>query len=234
MPAEIYNLIGTVFVLLVLLSETTAIYAQLARSNMRRRHDREARQIAMDAMAASIAHEVKQPLGAMVMNANAALRLLMKAPPDLDEVRASLEDIVDDGHRASGVIGGVRSMFRKDAHGRLSLDVNDLVREVLTMADVDMRTHQVSVSIELKDSLPRLVGDRGQLYQVYLNLIMNAIEAMHTISDRVRLLRIKSEFIREVFRCSGDRGKLWNGNEIRKTRSVSSSHSLQLSLLEQK
>jgi len=195
--SRIYNLIGTAFVLLVLLSETTAIYAHLARSTIKQRRDREARQIAMDAMAASIAHEVNQPLSAMVMNANAALRLLTKATPDLDEVRASLEDIVDDGHRAGEVIGGVRSMFKKDAHGRLSLDPNDVVREVLTMVDVDLRAHHVSVSIELHDGLPQLVGDRGQLYQVYLNLIMNAIEAMRTITDRARLLRIKSEFIQE-------------------------------------
>jgi len=138
-----YTLAASVVVLLVLLSETTALYANLARSVMRRRGERQERQIAMDAMAASIAHEISQPLAAMVTNANAGLRWLTSATPDLDEARASLGHIVDDGHRAGKVIGGIRSMFKKGARGRLLLDANDLVREVLTMVELDLRNHRV-------------------------------------------------------------------------------------------
>ncbi len=148
--SRFYALIATIVVLLVLLSETTILYAYLARSVMKQRQEREGRQIAMDVMAASIAHEINQPLGAMVTNANAALRWMANATPDLDEARAALKRIVKDGQRANQVIGGIRSMFKKDIHGRLKLGVNDLVREVLTMVELDLRNQRVSVSIELR------------------------------------------------------------------------------------
>jgi signal transduction histidine kinase len=195
--SRFYALIATIVVLLVLLSETTILYAYLARSVMKQRQDREGRQIAMDAMAASIAHEINQPLGAMVTNANAALRWMANATPDLDEARAALERIVNDGQRANQVIGSIRSMFKKDLHGRVPLSVNDLVREVVTMIEVDLRTQRVSISLELREGLPQLIADRGQLQQVFLNLSANAIEAMRSVTDRARLLRIKSDIIQE-------------------------------------
>ena len=88
-------------------------------------------------------------------------------------------------------------MFKKDVHGRPRFDVNDVVREELAVVDIDLRTQQVSVSTELRDGLPQLVADRGQLQQVFLNLIMNAIEAMRPVPDRARLLRIRSDIIQE-------------------------------------
>jgi signal transduction histidine kinase len=194
--SRLYALIATIVVLLVLLSETTILYAYLARSVMKQRQDREGRQIAMDVMAASIAHEINQPLGAMVANANAALRWMANAPPDLDEARAALTRIVKDGQRANQIIGGIRSMFKKDIHGRVQLGVNDLVREVATMIEVDLRTLRISISLELREGLPQLIADRGQLQQVLLNLCANAIEAMRFV-DRARLLRIRSDIIKE-------------------------------------
>jgi signal transduction histidine kinase len=194
-----FGLFATFIVLLVLLSETTTIYAHLARSAMRQRSERQARQIAMDAMAASIAHEINQPLAAMVTYARAGLRWLTGPTPDLDEARASFKHIVDDGHRANEVIGGIRSMFRKDAHGRRSLDLNDLVREVLSTVDLNLRSHRVWVTIDLSDSLPRLLADRGQLQQVFTNLIMNAIEAMEPVTERARVLRVSSDIARKSF-----------------------------------
>jgi signal transduction histidine kinase len=176
-----------------LLSQTTTLYADLAQSILRRRGVGEARLIAMDTMAASIAHEINQPLSAMVTNANAALRWLTRMSPDLDEARSSLERIVNDGHRASEVIGSIRSMFKKNARGRLSLDANQLIREALTMVDLDLRNQRVSVVTDLRDDIPQLIADRGQLQQVILNLITNAIEAMGSVTDRVRLLRIRSD-----------------------------------------
>jgi signal transduction histidine kinase len=183
-------------VLLVLLSETTILYAYLAGSAVKKRQDREGRQIAMDVMAASIAHEINQPLGAMVTNANAALRWIANATPDLDEARAALTRIVKDGQRANQIIGGIRSMFKKDNHGRVQLGVNDLVREVTRMIEADLRTQRVSVSLELREGLPQVVADRGQLQQVFLNLCANAIEAMRFV-DHARLLQIRSDIITE-------------------------------------
>jgi signal transduction histidine kinase len=162
---------------------------------MKQRQDREGRQIAMDVMAASIAHEINQPLAAIVANGAAGLRWLERSAPDFDEVRAALNRIVDVGHRANKVITSVRSMFKKDIHGRALLGINDVVREVLKMIELDLRIKGVSVATELREGLPRLLADRGQLRQVLLNLIMNAIEAMASVTDRARLLRIKSDVI---------------------------------------
>jgi signal transduction histidine kinase len=193
-----FGLIATFIVLLVLLSETTTLYARLALSVMRRRGERQARQIAMDAMAASIAHEVSQPLAAVATNAEAGLHWLTRARPDLDEARTSFKLIMDDSHRIHEVIVGIRSMFQKDARGRLLLDANDLIQETLTMVDVDLRNRRVSVSTDLSDGLPQLLVDRGQLQQVFLNLFMNAIDAMGFVTDRARVLRITSNIIQEA------------------------------------
>ena len=146
----------------------------LAGSAVKKQQDREGRQIAMDVMAASIAHEINQPLGAMVTNADAALRWIANATPDLDEARAALTRIVKDGQRANQIIGGIRSMFKKDNHGRVQFGVNDLVREVATMIEVDLRTQRISISLELREGLPQLIADQGQLQQVFLNLCANA------------------------------------------------------------
>jgi signal transduction histidine kinase len=192
---RIYALIATLFVLVVLLSEATTLYAHLARSVMRQRGEREARQIAMDAMAASIAHEVNQPLSAISLNSQSALLFLARTPPNIEEARAALESIANDSVRGSDVIASLRAMFKKDVHGRVWFSVNDLVREVLAMVDVDLRTQRISVSTELREGIPRLLADRGQLQQVFLNLIMNAIEAMRSITDRARRLQISSDII---------------------------------------
>jgi signal transduction histidine kinase len=195
---RIYSFITAAIVLAVLLSETTTLYANLVRSALKQRHDREARQTAMDAMAASIAHEVSQPLGAIATNTEAALIFLARTPPNYEEVRAVLQDIASDSARGTAVIASLRTMFKKEVHGRVWLSVNDLIREALTILDVDLRTHRVAVSAELREGIPRLFADRGQLQQVFLNLIMNAIEAMRLVTDRTRRLRLTSDVNQEV------------------------------------
>jgi signal transduction histidine kinase len=192
---RVYSFAASIIVLLALLSETTTLYANLALSVMRQRSARVARQAAMDVMVASIAHEINQPLGAIVNNANAGLRWLTNASPNLDEALLALKRVVSDGNRAAGVIASLRTMFKKEAHGRVSVDINNLIQEVLTMIDVDLRTQQVSVTTQFNEDLPRLLGDRGQLQQVFLNLITNAIEAMGT--SRVRMLRVSSDTIQQ-------------------------------------
>ena len=154
-------------------------------------------EIAFDALAASIVHEINQPLGAMVANGNAGLRWLSRATPDLDEVGAALKRIVDDGHRANEMITSIRSMFKKDISGRMLLDINDLLREVLKFAELDLQIQGISVATELQEGLPQLLAARGQLRQVFINLIMNAIEATTPITDRARVLQIRSKIIQE-------------------------------------
>jgi len=193
--SRVYSFTASIVVLLVLLSETTVLYANLALSVARQRGAREARQAAMDAMAASIVHEIRQPLGAMVTDASASSRWLRNEPPNLDEALLALNRVVSNGHRADDVIKSLRSMFKKDARGRVSFGINELVAEVLTTLDVDLRTQRVSVTTQLSVDVPPLVGDRGQLRQVFLNLIVNAIEAMDT--GRARMLRVSSNTIQQ-------------------------------------
>jgi len=188
-----FALISGSVVLIVLLSEVTTLYTYLARSFIRQRAARQTRKIAMDTMAASIAHEVSQPLGAISLNTETALLLLSRSPPDTDEVRTTLKDIAAAAARGSQVTASLRAMFKQGAYERIAFDADGLVREVLAMLEVDLRAQHVSVSAKLRGGLPRLHADRGQLQQVFLNLTMNAIEAMHSVTDRPRRLWITSE-----------------------------------------
>jgi PAS domain S-box-containing protein len=147
---------------------------------------------AMGEMSASIAHEINQPLAAIVANGNAGLRWLANSAPDLDEVRATLKRIVSDGHRAGKVISGVRTLFKKNVQARGPIDVNDLIREVLSLVRGELESRRVTVETEL-GQLPPVIADRAQLQQVILNLITNAVDAMDAVSDRPRVLRLRSE-----------------------------------------
>jgi PAS domain S-box-containing protein len=147
----------------------------------------------MRAMAASIAHEVSQPLAALILNADAGLRLLAKAKPDMDDVRAALKHVVDDGQRATAVLDGIRSMFRKEHGARTPVSVNDLIGTVLVVVRGELNAHQVLLRSELSDGLPTVLAAQTQLQQVLLNLVMNAIEAMSSVTTRERVLIVKSE-----------------------------------------
>jgi signal transduction histidine kinase len=191
--SRIFSLITASVVLIVLLSQTTALYTRLARSIVVQRREREGQAIAMDAITASIAHEVKQPLTAIVANANAALNWLARAKPDLDEVRTALTQIVSVGLHAGNVIESTRSIFRKDRRQRVPLDINGLINDILALERSDLESHRVSLRVELSERLPLVTVDRVQMQQVLLNLIVNAVEAMASLSDRARVLTVKSE-----------------------------------------
>ena len=143
-------------------------------------------------MAASMAHEIKQPLAAIVTGGSAALRWLSKPTPDLEEVRALLESIVGEGNRASQVIDGIRAMFKNESREKALLDVNEVIREVMALLHSKLQKREISVQTELASELPRVLADRVQLQQVVANLVANAIEAMDTVTDRARTLRVKS------------------------------------------
>jgi C4-dicarboxylate-specific signal transduction histidine kinase len=148
------------------------------------------RLVTMGAMTASIAHEVNQPLAAIVANSNAALRWLALVEPNIAEANAALKRIVKDGHRASQVIAGIRSTFKKEQSERTWLSVNDLVQEALQLAQPGLQGPQIAVTMDLAEGLPDVLADRVQLQQVLINLINNAAEAMAHIADSERSLRI--------------------------------------------
>jgi two-component system, NtrC family, sensor kinase len=147
----------------------------------------------MGAMTASIAHEINQPLAAIAANANAGLRWLSRQTPDLEEVHAALKRINTDAHRASEVIQGIRSIFKKAPQQGALIDINDVVLEVLALVHGELINYRVSAISNLLPSLPRVRADRVQLQQVILNLIMNAVEAMGTVADGARVLNVASQ-----------------------------------------
>jgi signal transduction histidine kinase len=153
---------------------------------------RVARLTTMGRLAASMAHEINQPLGAIVANGNASLRWLAHTPPNFDEARMALDQIVKEGHRASNIIEGIRAVFRKGEERRAPLDVNELIGEVLLLTRPEIQNERISVRTELLNDLPNVVGDRVQLQLVFRNLIVNAVEAMSSVTDRERVLHIKS------------------------------------------
>jgi signal transduction histidine kinase len=151
------------------------------------------RMTAASQMAASMAHEINQPLTAIVTNGRAGLHWLARSTPDVDEARAALERIINNGRHASDVIGGIRSMFKKDAPAKAPLDVNQIIREVFALLQDEIRSRQVSIQSELTGELPPVQASRVQLQQVLVNLIINAVDAMSSVTNRLRSLRVKTE-----------------------------------------
>jgi signal transduction histidine kinase len=154
---------------------------------------RVARQATAGELSAAIAHEVKQPLAAMVAQGNAALRWLGRSTPDLDEARAALQKIVNSGHRASRIVENLRAMFKKDANPHKRVGVNGIIKDVFELTNHEMQRNDVMLQAALSDEpAPYVLGDRVQLQQVFLNLIMNAIEAMNA-SSRRNVLGVRTE-----------------------------------------
>ena len=143
-------------------------------------------------LAASIAHEVNQPLAAIVADATASLNWLAAADPDLDMVRETLAAIVKDGHRAADVVQRIRQLATKSAPHKVRLDVGEMVRDAVALVQAEVRRQEVSLTLDLAEDVPPVLGDRVQLQQVILNLVMNGIEAMATVGDRPRELVIRS------------------------------------------
>ncbi len=150
------------------------------------------RMSAMGALAASISHEVNQPLAAVVTNADACMMWLSSDPPNLEEARAAVDSIAQQGTRASEVIRHVRAMFTKATPERRKLQVNDLIRDVSVLIEGAALRNSVELHTELSADLPETTGDRVQLQQVIVNLVLNGIEAMSEVDDRPRRLVISS------------------------------------------
>src|SRR5262252_6599282 len=158
------------------------------------------RSAAIGEMSASIAHEIKQPLAAIVTNASAGLRLLAKDTPDVEEATRALKSIVGSGYRASQVVETIRAMLKKEIANRTLVDINDAIREVLTLLHIELDEHEVLTKTTLREGLPRVMADPVQLQQVIFNLVRNAIEAMSSTAAGSRVLQLRSE-VTETGEC---------------------------------
>jgi PAS domain S-box-containing protein len=148
--------------------------------------------VAMGELAAAIAHEVNQPLTAIVTNGNFSLRQLKKSSRDLDELRTAITEIVNDGTRASGIISRIRELLKKGTPRRAEVDVNQIIQEVIALLRNELTRNRVHLGTELAANLPPVQGDPVQLQQVLINLIMNALEAMRLSQEQPRKLVIRS------------------------------------------
>jgi C4-dicarboxylate-specific signal transduction histidine kinase len=186
------------------LQEVQRTYEALQAESRERKHAEEAlrqaradlayvsRVTTMGELTASLAHEVNQPIGAAVTNANTCLRWLAGDTPNLEEARAAAMRVVNDGRRAAEIISRIRLLFKKGTPERRLLDVNEVIREMVVLLRSEATRYSVSVRTELAADLPQVMGDRVQLQQVLMNLIMNSIDAMKD-ADGTRELAIKSQ-----------------------------------------
>ena len=169
----------------------------------------------MGELAASIAHEVNQPLTAVINNGSACLRLLSKRNLEPDVLRRALDGIIADSTRASAVLARIRAFIRKEPAEKYELDVNDVIHEVLALAAHQVAENQVAVDRRLTTDLPLVLADRVQIQQVLLNLIVNGIEAMNAVTNRPRLLWVRSalDSSGDVLVAVGDSGSGF-GSEV--------------------
>ncbi len=201
-----YQLVTATVVMAVLLVEMTSLYADVARSNLlleqerlsleraiqAQHREREARLLTGDAVAATIAHEVRQPLTAMITSADAGLRFIDRPTPNLDKAMEAFKRIASDGHRAGAVVESIRATFKNDVRPKTSVDVNELIREALALERGELERHRIQVQAEPNNQLPNIQGDRVQIQQVLLNLMTNAIDAM-AAQDEPRVLSVSCE-----------------------------------------
>jgi PAS domain S-box-containing protein len=171
---------------------TTSREAEAELQRVRTELARVARVTTLGELTAAIAHEVNQPLTGVISSGNACLRWLAANPPNLEAARRSVERMIDDGNRAADVIRRIRDMVRKSPPRKDAFNINDTIMEVLALIRTELSRNDISPRAELANDLPVVWGDRIQLQQVILNLVMNAIEAMSEVSVTQRMLLIAS------------------------------------------
>jgi signal transduction histidine kinase len=189
-----FGLSASSFVLLVLLYESTTLYARLALTARAKERERERQQLAVEVIAGSIAHELQQPLTSIVSNSAAGIRLLKQNPPDLGETTTALQEIGSEGRRAGDIIRSIRAALTGARVTMAPVDMSELVRESVEFLRMELQMHQISVQIEATPDLHPVLGNRSQLLQVLANLITNAFEAMIDVTDRPRVLAVRSAF----------------------------------------
>ena len=186
------GILSSSIVLFVLLSESILVHARLVLSMMAREHEREGQRTAMEVLIGSLAHELRQPLSAIKANASAGARAMCSTPAELNEVRATFADIGESVDRASEIVASVRTMFAASARDGGWIDANGLVRDALAMMRPEFEAHGIAVSVDLASGLSAIHGHRGQLMQVLVNGMTNALESLDGGSDRPRPIHLRT------------------------------------------
>ena len=192
--ARCFILVGSCMLLSVLLVETMFLYSRLASAMVLQRRERAHRVMSVDEATAAIAHEIKQPLGAMSLNCDAALECLRATPIDLEELRSCLTDVKNDNNRANEIVASIRALFKTTAPQRTMVEINRLAREVLRMVEHDLHVHGVSISTEFEEDIPPVRADPIQLQQVILNLVRNAIDAIAISPTNTKAMRLMTTY----------------------------------------
>jgi signal transduction histidine kinase len=154
-------------------------------------------------LAASIAHEVNQPLAGILTNANASLRWLLRDSPNITEACEAIRRIIRDGSRAGDVIARIRALFKKASAAREPVDINQIIQEVLILTQSEFQKKRISLRTQFANDLPVVLGDKIQLQQVILNLVLNGIEAMSGVTDGARELSVSSQKVAKILREAG-------------------------------
>jgi signal transduction histidine kinase len=190
---RVFSIMTSSIVLIVLLAETTRLYMRLARSNAMLRREQANKLMNLEAVVASISHEMRQPITAMSANCAAAIRFVQREPPDLAETRAALEDAQADCRRADEILDDIRALFGRADQTQERIDVNETVLAAVRAMRWAFNEHGVSARTDLKPDVPNIVGHRGQLQEVITNLLQNAVEAMAASKDERRVLTVRTE-----------------------------------------
>jgi len=205
---RVIRIVSANVVLFVLLLESTRLYARLAAATLAERRAREGRAMSMEAVAAAIEHEVRQPLGAIVANAGAAHLCLDRPSPDLATAREAIGAIVADAERAAGILRAVRHLVGGHAGERELLDANAMIEETVALARFQLDAAAIGVQMDLAPGLPAIAADRRQFQEVLLNLVQNAVDAVREVSDHAAIVRISTSGLESgrVEICVADTG----------------------------
>jgi signal transduction histidine kinase len=188
--ARVIALMASSTLLVVLLTESTALYGRLANAYLMLRRERAHRLSGADAATAAIAHELRQPLTAIAIRGTAGLNWLKRTPPELNMVSECLDGMIDASHRAEEMIASIRGLFKKTVAERTAVQINDVVREVLDLVQDDLRGGGITAAAEYQNDLPEIHVAHTQIQQLILNLVKNAIEAMRSAPPGKRHLRL--------------------------------------------
>jgi signal transduction histidine kinase len=186
-----FSLLTSSILLIVLLEETMRLYARLFRANEMLRREQDNKMMNLEAMAASIAHEVRQPLTVIGVNGATALEFLDRNPPDVKEAADVVSEMMASSEAANQVFTNMRTLFSREELQKAPVDVNDLVLETLVALRFDLARHRIATQVELASPLASILGNKSQLREVITNLVLNAIEAMES-ADGDRTLKLRT------------------------------------------